>query len=152
MGWQRPRMQLPNEELRQPDQQQQPGAAAAARQPREWRPPPDEAWPAAAVPSQAEKPNPRPGPHSSEVVDQRVLLLAPEERAAAEYCESLSGKTDAPCVICRDVDELCNEIERGAGAVLLVEEAIDSAAAEKLAGALASQPPWSDLGLLVLTD
>jgi signal transduction histidine kinase len=145
-------MQLPNEELRQPEQQQPGAPARELREPREWRPPPGEAWPAACAPHPTEKPSPSPLPRPDEHVDQRVLLLAPDERAAGEYCESLAGKADAPCVVCRDVDTLCAEIERGAGAVLLVEEAIDAPAAERLARVLSSQPPWSDLGLLVLTD
>ena len=48
------------------------------------------------------------------------------------------------------MDGLCREVRRGAGAVLLTEEAITADKAGCLAAALNEQPPWSDLPLVVL--
>ena len=48
------------------------------------------------------------------------------------------------------MDGLCREIRRGAGAVLLTEEAVTADRAGCLAAALKEQPPWSDFPLVVL--
>jgi len=51
---------------------------------------------------------------------------------------------------CNDTDELVRELARGAGAIMLAEEVMASATISKLTEALAAQPTWSDVPLLVL--
>src|SRR5262249_4392529 len=52
--------------------------------------------------------------------------------------------------VCKDLEELCREINAGAGVGLLTEEALAADRAGALAAALQAQPAWSDLPLVVL--
>ena len=52
--------------------------------------------------------------------------------------------------VCRNVHELCEEIERGAGAALIAEEQLTDEAVAKLHATLAKQPAWSDFPLLII--
>jgi|SRR5947209_2302459 len=83
-------------------------------------------------------------------LEGRVLVLAPTGRDAANT-RSVLGKAGVACALCRDVHELCREIGAGAGAVLLTEEALSRGKSDPLAEALRSQPPWSDLPVVLLT-
>jgi len=56
-------------------------------------------------------------------MDDRVLILAPRGRDAAIASELL-GRNGVAAVVCRDQDELLVELGKGAGAVLLTEEAL----------------------------
>src|SRR5579884_4033762 len=54
------------------------------------------------------------------------------------------------CVVCKDMDDLCREIARGAGAALLTEEVVAADRNGCLQEALRDQPPWSDFPLVVM--
>jgi signal transduction histidine kinase len=82
--------------------------------------------------------------------EDRVLLLSPTARDAATARTILEGAGLA-CRPCGSFAELCREIPRGAGAVVVPEEAVLGDGTEPLAAALRGQPPWSDLPVLVLT-
>jgi signal transduction histidine kinase len=56
-----------------------------------------------------------------------------------------------PCHQASSVEELCLEIERGAGAAILSEEALADGAIAKLRVVFEQQPPWSDFPLILLT-
>lgn len=56
-----------------------------------------------------------------------------------------------PCHAAASVEELCLEVERGAGAAILAEEALSETAITRLRAALDNQPPWSDFPLILLT-
>jgi two-component system, sensor histidine kinase len=77
-----------------------------------------------------------------------VLVLAPTGRDAA-LAHAVMGEAGVQALVCDDVYRLCAETSRGAGAVLLAEEGLDSSALELLAFELDRQAPWSDLPLLV---
>ncbi|MDR3619427.1 MAG: response regulator [Paludisphaera borealis] len=81
---------------------------------------------------------------------ERVLVLAPTTRDAAATEAVLRG-VDVACRACRSVDQLCEEARRGAGTVILTEEAALSDQSGGVAALLRDQPPWSDLPLIVLT-
>ncbi|HLL52351.1 MAG TPA: HAMP domain-containing sensor histidine kinase [Myxococcaceae bacterium] len=81
-------------------------------------------------------------------LEQRILVLAPTGRDAGLACEVLNGAGLA-AEACGDVDALCEAMERGAGAVLLAEEALSPGAQRSLSEALGRQPPWSDLPLVI---
>lgn len=83
--------------------------------------------------------------------DQRVLILAPFGRDAAEISLVLAD-AGFDVVACADGGALCREIQRGAAAALLAEEALDDELRNRLAGTLAEQPTWSDFPLLVMTS
>jgi signal transduction histidine kinase len=82
--------------------------------------------------------------------EDRVLLLSPTARDGATARALLDGAGLAvrPCA---SLAEVCGEIPRGAGAVVVPEEAVQGGGAEALAAALRGQPPWSNLPVLVLT-
>lgn len=84
-----------------------------------------------------------------ECLEQRVLVLAPTARDAALTRSVLDG-AHVTCVCCTDVDEVCEQLEAGAAAVLLAEEAMVQDREGKLAKWFTRQPPWSDLPVLVL--
>ena len=83
----------------------------------------------------------------------RVLVLAPTGRDA-DLIGSVLVKGGVSGTICGDIPSLCRELARGAGAILLAEEALVESGVDRarLARVLADQPPWSDLPLLVLTQ
>ena len=81
-------------------------------------------------------------------VDLRVLILAPIGRDGALTSQLLSN-AGVPCHVCADARELCREIRRGAGAVLLTEEALADPGIDELAATLQTQPAWSDVSLLL---
>src|SRR4051794_16778093 len=83
-------------------------------------------------------------------LEARVLVLAPTGRDATNSMAVL-GKAGLVCAVCRDIQQLCREIEAGAGAVVLTEEALTLDKASCLVEALRRQPPWSDLPLILLT-
>jgi signal transduction histidine kinase len=56
-----------------------------------------------------------------------------------------------PCHSASSAEELCFEIGRGAGAAIICEEALTSAAISRIRKLLEEQPPWSDFPLILLT-
>ena len=83
-------------------------------------------------------------------LENRVLVLAPTGRDAANS-KAVLGKAGLACTVCRDILEVCREIEAGVGCILLTEEALTLDQASCLVETLRKQPPWSDLPLLLLT-
>jgi signal transduction histidine kinase/ActR/RegA family two-component response regulator len=83
--------------------------------------------------------------------EQRVALLSPTGRDAQLLCKVLT-EAGIDCTICRDVHALCNEVRDGIGALLIAEEAIvPEEDFNALAQAIAGQPQWSDLPVMMLT-
>ncbi len=83
-------------------------------------------------------------------LERRVLLLTPTRRDA-ETTQEIFAESKIPSEICRDLDHLCGEAAKGAGVLLVTEEAIHSSRNNCLAEFLESQPAWSDVPLIVLT-
>ncbi len=84
-------------------------------------------------------------------LDTRVLVVAPTGRDAA-LTRRLLDDAGMASFACTSIAELCVEMERGVGTALIAEEALVPSAIAGLATALARQPPWSDLPLLVFTS
>src|SRR5687768_13542078 len=82
--------------------------------------------------------------------ESRVLLLAPTERDA-QASRSVLGAAGIPCVRCDRLDVLCEQIALGAGVVIVPEEILLADTGGRLSRAIAAQPVWSDLPLIVLT-
>jgi signal transduction histidine kinase/FixJ family two-component response regulator len=78
----------------------------------------------------------------------RVLVFAPIGRDATLTTELLARARIA-CQICHSMNDVCIELARGAGAILLTEEALADPRLDDLAEALAGQPPWSDISILL---
>ena len=80
----------------------------------------------------------------------RVLVMAPVGQDARAIAELLMGR-GLPTRICNGEAECCAEINAGAGAVLLTEEALETGRGRDVLGALKMQPQWSELPLIILT-
>src|SRR5215207_9034453 len=98
-----------------------------------------------------------PGPHPTAaaaphraVAELRVLLMAPTARDGAASRRLLES-AGLHCQVCPDLDRLCNELEVGAAAAVVPEEAVLGDDGRLLAGCIARQPVWSDLPVIVLT-
>ena len=79
----------------------------------------------------------------------RVLVFAPLGRTA-ELARQALVQAGFTCLVCTGMAELCAALREGAGAVLLIEEALsDSAAVGMLLEAVAAQPAWSDCPIQV---
>ena len=76
-------------------------------------------------------------------------MLAPTGKDAALTDAIFTGAGIA-CTCCKDIMELCAELDQGAAAVLLVEEAVTHDRQDYLGRWLAQQAPWSDLPVLIL--
>jgi signal transduction histidine kinase len=85
----------------------------------------------------------------AERLERRVLVVAPVGKDAALIASMLRRET-IETHICAGFDDLVQELARGAAAVLLAEEAM-TGPERRLGDAVAQQPPWSDLPILVLT-
>jgi signal transduction histidine kinase/ActR/RegA family two-component response regulator len=82
--------------------------------------------------------------------DLRVLLLALTTRDGTAACQILAG-VNIDCFVCRGMNEICREVPCGAGVVIVPEEAFFRPDGKDLTDLLHTQPPWSDLPVLVLT-
>lgn len=81
--------------------------------------------------------------------EYRLLILAPTKRDA-EMTELVLTNANIPIFCCASVEELRAQLEFGASAVLLAEEAVTDDPKDRLADWLAHQPPWSDLPVLII--
>lgn len=90
-------------------------------------------------------------PDSQDSLDRRILILAPTGRngelAARFLCE---GGLNAR--VCDRIETLCQEMLDGAGLIFLTGEALTPEAMICLTEALAAQPAWSDIPIVVLTS
>ena len=83
-------------------------------------------------------------------MEDRILILAPKGRDAEVIHQVLAGPGRV-CVVCRDVASLATEMGRGAGAVLITEEALAGADRTALVDQIEAQPSWSDLPIILLS-
>jgi signal transduction histidine kinase/CheY-like chemotaxis protein len=81
--------------------------------------------------------------------DATVLILAPTGKDAALTAATL-GKAAIKTQICHDFEGIHRAIAQPADVLLIAEEALDHRRLQILADALARQPPWSDLPILLV--
>jgi signal transduction histidine kinase len=79
-----------------------------------------------------------------------VAVHAPTGRDAQLTVEILH-RWHLTTVLCADIGDLCGAITDGVGVVVLAEEALTLSVRNKLLEALASQPSWSDVPIILLT-
>ena len=89
---------------------------------------------------------------TQDVRDELVLVLAPTGRDGPLACNVLHERAGLTTLTCADVADLCRQIGRGAGAVIIAEEALDVWSARRLIDTLAAQLPWSDLPVIILAS
>jgi signal transduction histidine kinase len=80
----------------------------------------------------------------------RVLIIAPVGRDAQGMAELLVCQ-GFETQICGSLAECAAHIQCGAGALILTEEALELGSLSHLFEALAAQPSWSELPLIILT-
>jgi len=80
----------------------------------------------------------------------RLLVLASSWKDG-EIASRVLRDAQIDCKVCHDLTELMDEIERGAGALLLAEEVLTHEALLFLEHYVETQHDWSDLSTLVLT-
>jgi signal transduction histidine kinase/ActR/RegA family two-component response regulator len=83
--------------------------------------------------------------------DERILILAPTGRDA-EMTARFLREAGLGAEVCPHVQELCREILIGSGLIFMTGETLTQEALQCLTEALAEQPAWSDLPLVVLTS
>jgi signal transduction histidine kinase len=83
--------------------------------------------------------------------DQRILVLAPSGRDAELVAGIVSGSA-LRAEVCPTLEGLARELDAGAGAALIAEEALSPPAVHALIDVIRRQPAWSDVPLLVLTS
>ena len=85
-----------------------------------------------------------------DVLDDRVLILAPTGKDGQLAANAL--RREGFCSqICDDLVALADELPRGAGALLLAEEALLPRELPGFVDVVARQPAWSDVPILILT-
>ena len=82
--------------------------------------------------------------------DARRVLHVPPTAKDGETTAGLLARAGVVCLLCRDLPQLAREIPRGAGALLLTEEALVAPGLDALTDVLAAQPAWSDLPVVLL--
>ena len=80
--------------------------------------------------------------------DLRVLVCAPIGRDSVLTTELLE-RASITCLACRSLREVSERLAEGAGAILLTEETLGDSHLDELAAALAAQPAWSDVSVLL---
>jgi signal transduction histidine kinase/ActR/RegA family two-component response regulator len=87
----------------------------------------------------------------SKNLEDRVLVFMPTGRDATLVCATLKN-SNISAEACADSDELKSEIEKGAGAVLLAEEALQNGTLEHLVESFNRQPIWSDIPVVLFAS
>ena len=82
---------------------------------------------------------------------ERVLILAPRGRDAF-IAKRILREATIRLEICLDLAELMQEIRRGCDTVIVTEEALRAVDLRELVAWVISQPPWSDLPFILLTE
>ena len=83
--------------------------------------------------------------------NERVIIIAPVGQDAAAMATLLNTQ-GFETQICNGSAEYSRQMMDSAGALLLTEEALESAQGSLLLDFLKAQPPWSELPLIILTS
>lgn len=87
---------------------------------------------------------------SASVADRRVLMLPPTKRDG-ELTAALLREAGIACDICSSIAGLVDSALVAGGVIMLSEETLEDHDVDLLTDAMAHQPPWSDLPVLLLT-
>ena len=82
--------------------------------------------------------------------DLRVLLLAPTTKDAS-IAETLLQSAGIVVGVLPTIDAVIAELVLGAAVIVIPEEVVSAPSGARLRGYVETQPPWSDLPILVLT-
>ena len=84
------------------------------------------------------------------ILDERILVVAPIGRDGEAMGEFLSSH-GLQVQICATLLEASTEVRRGGGVLVLTEECLEMPYLKELFETLKTQPPWSEIPLIVLT-
>lgn len=84
-------------------------------------------------------------------VQERVLVLIPA-KSDTSIQQILSDEVDIRWQVYHDLETFCHELEQGAVAAVIDEEALGNRQTDTLLAVLERQLPWSDLPILLLFD
>lgn len=84
-------------------------------------------------------------------LDTRVLVLASIKRDSLLSADILK-KAGIETQVCVDLNQLCDELGQGAGAVLVAGEMLTLKGMDRLKALLVKEPSWSHLPFLVVTS
>ncbi|KAA0987190.1 response regulator [Pseudomonas sp. ANT_J28] len=87
---------------------------------------------------------------AKEAMSERAIILAPLGRDS-QIALMMLNEAGYDGVITRDLVALCNELEQGAGLLLISSEALLGGDLEPLLGLIKQQPAWSDLPIVLMT-
>jgi len=85
-----------------------------------------------------------------EPLSERALILAPLGRDS-RIALMILNEAGFTGLICRHLGQLCDELEHGAGLLVISSEALVGPDLEKLFQQIEQQPAWSDLPIVLLT-
>jgi signal transduction histidine kinase/ActR/RegA family two-component response regulator len=83
----------------------------------------------------------------TEAQDRRVLIFTPTGRDAS-LTQKILTEAAIPSFICSTMEEFCGQLDSGAGAALMTEEALTQSAVNQLIQSLDKQPAWSDIPVI----
>ncbi|HEU4477465.1 MAG TPA: ATP-binding protein [Pyrinomonadaceae bacterium] len=83
--------------------------------------------------------------------DRRILILAPTGRDSQLTAQVFNDYSFVTAV-CNGPEQLCQQLEAGAGVLFLTGEALTPGTMQCLIEALEHQPTWSDIPILILTS
>jgi signal transduction histidine kinase/ActR/RegA family two-component response regulator len=83
-------------------------------------------------------------------MSERLLLLPPTSRDA-QLTREILREAGLTAHVCASLEDLCQELRQGAGAVLVTDATLGTGHPERLADALRDQPPWSDIPVILLS-
>jgi signal transduction histidine kinase len=83
--------------------------------------------------------------------DERVIIIAPIGQDAEAMAALLNGE-GFEARICDGSNECARQLIDGVGALLLTEEALESTQGSLVLDILKTQPPWSEVPLIILTS
>lgn len=81
--------------------------------------------------------------------EARILILAPRGRDAA-VIEQVLARAGTPAATCPDLTHWLANLQAGAGAALVTEEALSEGESDAVLAWLDAQPAWSDFPFIVL--
>jgi signal transduction histidine kinase/ActR/RegA family two-component response regulator len=83
-------------------------------------------------------------------MDERRVLIYPPSRRDGEATRLLLSRAAVASAVCLDAAEVVREMARGAAALVITDAALSNPGIECILQALAGQPPWSDLPVVLL--
>jgi signal transduction histidine kinase/CheY-like chemotaxis protein len=83
-------------------------------------------------------------------LEQRIVIFAPVGKDA-RLIRQVLGRASLECHVCPELGDVISELQQGAAALFVIEEAFNAEFLHALTDYLAAQPAWSDLPVLVLS-